>query len=203
MTAYRRGQPLVAERLLRRLVATHPDWWNVHLFLGLVGRQLHRPYRQVAFHLSQSVALSRNNPWAHYHLGLLHRDHNRHALAILSLRKALQLSPTMHKARRALARSYQALGQADQALREYLALLKLPEYRFDWIIRRYVAQLHEKMGKLTKAEQAYLFLLSEPRYNLEARLRLYLFYRRHGLQTKATTLWRTFSTARDSKRMSP
>ena len=64
------------------------------------------------------VALEPRDAEAHAAIGRLHLDAGRHADAIGALRRALDLQPTLHDARYALALALKRTGREDEAARE-------------------------------------------------------------------------------------
>jgi tetratricopeptide (TPR) repeat protein len=68
--------------------------------------------------LTASVALEPRDAEAHAAIGRLYLDAGSHAEAIGALRRALDLQPTLHDARYALALALKRIGREDEAARE-------------------------------------------------------------------------------------
>jgi tetratricopeptide (TPR) repeat protein len=156
------------DAMLIRLRDLEPNNPVRHYQLGLaLWRWSQRPDRLALAEASfrQDLALRPKHTEAHYYLGLILQKAGRTQEAIVHLRRALELSPSLADALRALGRAYAIVGdqvRAQDAFRTY----------------RQVQARAEEQKRLELPGTLY-------RSTPETRTRLYRFYLRYGKHTLA------------------
>ncbi len=98
------GRLAEAEDLYRRVLATRPDWADVHVNLGAV-LMVPGDFKAAAVSCQQGVALQPNHARGHCYFGDIQSAQNRLDETVASYGRALALSPDC-------AEGYNSLGNA-------------------------------------------------------------------------------------------
>lgn len=125
----------MADEILKRMaqfVKYHPENALAHYYYAMNLQSRRGPGHEVDLNqietlLKTAIALDPKLARAHFELGALYSEQQKHKEAISALREAIRLEPGLAKAHYRLARLYQSTGQKDLAVQEMEIYQKLKE----------------------------------------------------------------------------
>jgi tetratricopeptide (TPR) repeat protein/glycosyltransferase involved in cell wall biosynthesis len=149
---FEKGNYSAAEEILKKLLSTQENDFDVMHFLGVINLNLFK-YEEAISYFSNVISLCENHPYAHYNLAFCYQQLKDYETAVGHYKKVIELQPSNTDALNNAGLAYFSLEEYDKS--EYYYKLALENDPANSSVNNNLGNLFLAMSKFNKSADCY------------------------------------------------